>query len=174
MSIDGFIAGTNGEMDWLVWDWDEQLKKYVEQLTATVDCIVLGRILAEGFIPHWAAHPEQEGAEMFNSLPKIVFTKTMEHSPWENTALAKGDIVEEITLLKKQEGRDLIAYGGAGFVSALMKHGLIDEFHFFVNPTILGNGMSIFNDLSLKDLKLKHAIGFDCGISILSYELKQG
>ena len=113
-------------------------------------CIILGRKLAQGFIPHWASHPEEEGADKFNSTKKVVFTKTLEKSEWDNTVLAKGDLVDEIAKLKKQDGKDIIAYGGATFVSALIKHGLIDEFHLFINPTAIGNGMSIFKELDSK------------------------
>lgn len=173
MSVDGFIAGPDGEMDWMVWNWDDRLKDYVGKITDTVDCIILGRKLAEGFIPYWSSHPEEEGAEMINSLPKIVFSKTLKQPAWENTKLATGDLVEEITRLKNLPGKDIIVYGGAGFVGNLIKHSLIDEFHFLVNPTILGNGMAIFNNAALTNLQLKNAIGFECGISALNYELKQ-
>ena len=54
MSVDGYIAGPNGEMDWMVWNWDEKLKEYVNELTESVDCILLGRKMAEGFISHWS------------------------------------------------------------------------------------------------------------------------
>src|SRR5690606_35901358 len=63
MSVDGFIAGPEGNMEWMQWDWDDQLKGYVRQLTESMDCIILGRKLAEGFIPYWSGHPEEEGAE---------------------------------------------------------------------------------------------------------------
>ena len=71
MTVDGYIARTNGELDWAVWDWDDELKKYVTEITEPVDCIVLGRKLAQGFIPHWASHPEEEGADKFNSTKKV-------------------------------------------------------------------------------------------------------
>lgn len=175
MSVDGYIAGPNGEMDWLVRDWDDELKKYVGKITEPIDCIVLGRKLAQGFIPHWASHPEQEGADKFNSTKKIVFTKTLDKSEWDNTILAKGDLVDEISKLKKQEGKDIIAYGGATFVSALIKQGLIDEFHLFINPTALGNGMTIFKELGAKqDLTLLKSTSFDCGIVVLNFEPKRG
>lgn len=61
----------------LEWYWDVELKKYVKELTDSVDCIVLGRKLAEGFIPYWESHPEEEGAETINKLLKIVFSKTI-------------------------------------------------------------------------------------------------
>ncbi len=173
ISIDGYIAGTNGEMDWMVWDWDDKLKNYVKQLTEPVDCIVLGRKLAQGFIPHWAANPKEEGADKINSSKKVVFTKTLDKSEWDNTILAKGNPVDEITELKSQDGKDIIAYGGATFVSALIKHGLIDEFYLFINPTAIGNGMTIFQELDSKqNLTLVKSTSFDCGIVVLSYKLK--
>jgi dihydrofolate reductase len=178
MSLDGFIAGPNGEMDWMIWNWDDQLKNYVTELTEPVDCIVLGRKLAEGFIPHWAANPNEEGAEKINSTSKIVFSKTLSKSDpklidWNNTHLTNEDLAEEITKLKKQEGKDIIAYGGASFVSALIKHGLIDELHIFVNPAAIGSGMPIFNNLeSRQNLSLIKSTSFDCGIVVLHYKPK--
>ena len=174
MTVDGYIAGINGELDWTARNWDDKLKKYVGEITEPVDCIVLGRKLAQGFIPYWASHPEQEGAEKFNGTPKVVFTKTLEKSEWDNTVLAKGDLVEEITTLKKQAGNDMIAYGGATFVTALIKHGLVDEFHLFINPTAIGNGLSIFKELDGKqNLQLVKSTSFDCGIVVLHYELQR-
>ncbi len=173
MSVDGFIVGPNGEMDWMVWNWDDQLKDYVKHLTDTVDCIILGRKLAENFIPYWSTHPEEEGAEIINKLAKIVFSRTLKQSKWENTIVATGDLVDEVNKLKKQDGEDIIVYGGADFVANLIKHKLIDEFHFFVNPILLGNGKTIFKDLTLSNLQLKNTIGFECGISVLNYKLKQ-
>lgn len=174
MTVDGFIAGPNGEMEWTAVDWDKELKKYVGKITEPIDCIILGRKLAQGFIPHWASHPEEEGADKFNSTKKVVFTKTLEKSEWNNTVLAKGDLVDEITKLKRQKGNDIIAYGGATFVSALIKHGLIDEFHLFINPTAIGKGMPIFKDLdSEQNLILVKSTSFDCGIVVLNYEPKR-
>lgn len=87
--------------------------------------------------------------------------------------MAKGDLVDEITQLKKQDGKDIIVYGGAIFVSALVKHGLIDEFHLFINPAVIGNGKTIFKELEGKqNLRLVKARSFDCGIVILNYEPK--
>jgi dihydrofolate reductase len=174
MTVDGYIAGPNGEMNWTARDWDDELKKYVTEITEPVDCIVLGRKLAQGFIPHWASNPEQEGADKFNSTKKVVFTKTLEKSEWKNTVLAKGDLVDEITKLKKQDGKDIIAYGGATFVSALIKQGLIDEFHLFINPAAIGNGMTIFKELDSKqNLTLVRSTSFGCGIVVLNYEPKR-
>lgn len=174
MTVDGYIGGPNGEMDWLTFNWDDQLKEYVTALTEPVDCIVLGRKLAQGFIPHWAAHPELEGAEKFNSTKKVVFTRTLDESAWENTVLAKGDLADEITKLKQEDGGDLIVYGGATLVSALIRANLIDEYHLFVNPTAIGQGLSIFAELTQnRSLKLVKSTAFDCGIVVMQYEPKQ-
>ena len=180
MTVDGCIAGPNGEMDFMVWDWDDKLKNYVGAITEPVDCIVLGRKLAEGFIPYWADvatkadHPEVTAGQKFTNTAKVVFTKTLNKSTWGNTILAKGNLVDEITKLKKQEGKDIIAYGGATFVSALIKHGLIDEFHLFINPGAIGKGMTIFKEIDSKqDFILIKSTSFDCGIVLLNYEPKR-
>lgn len=174
MTIDGYISGINGEMDWMIWNWDEELKKYVTELTEPVDCILLGRKLAQGFIPHWASNPEEEGAYKINSTKKVVFSKTLEKSEWDNTIVVNGDFIEAINNLKKEVGKDLIVYGGGTFVASLIKAGLIDEFHLFVNPVILGHGMTIFNEVDKRQaLKLVKSKAFECGIVVLNYELNK-
>lgn len=181
MSIDGFMAGPNGEMEWITFDWDDALNKYVAGITTPVDCIVLGRKLAQGFIPHWAAvaanpeHPEFAAGRKFTDTHKVVFTKTLSKPEWDHTVLAKGDLVEEVTALKMQDGKDIIAYGGATFVSALIKQRLIDELHLFVNPVVLGAGMPIFKEVDgRQELALLRATSFACGIVVLNYALKRG
>ena len=174
ISVDGFIAGPNGEMDWLTFNWDEGLMKYVGDITDPVDTIILGRKLAEGFIPTWASRPKDEpGAEKMVSTPKVVFTRTLATSGWDNTTLAAGDLTEEINNLKSQDGGDIIAYGGANFTSNLITAGLIDELHLFVNPVILGKGLPIFQEIDGKqNLELKNSQAFPCGIVVLCYATK--
>jgi dihydrofolate reductase len=105
---------------------------------------------------HWTSalekpeSPEYSLAKMMVDYPKIVFTKTLDLSPWPNTVLAKGDIVDEVNRDKNKEGKDLLVYGGAGFVSSLIKHNLIDEYYLFVNPVALGKGMTIFKEFARK------------------------
>ena len=177
MSVDGYIAGPNGEMDFMEWNWDTELIKYTKKLTEPVDCIILGRKLAEGFIPYWSAvaanpeDPEFAAGKKFTDTSKIVFSKTLDKSDWDNTLIANGDLADEIIKLKKQDGDDIIAYGGAAFVSALIKQGLIDEYHLFINPTAIGKGMTIFHDLDSKqNLTLVKSASFDCGIVVLNYD----
>lgn len=180
MTVNGYVAGPNGKQDWMQWDWDPELERYIEEITEPVDMIVLGRKLAEGFIPYWtdvakdSDHLEYKSGKMFTELPKVVFSQTLDEPKWDNTTLAKGDLTDEITKLKKQDGGDIIAYGGATFVSNLIKEKLIDEFHFFVNPTAIGKGMTVFNVVSKnQEFSLIQSTSFDCGIVVLQYEPKR-
>jgi dihydrofolate reductase len=180
MTIDGFIAGTKGEMDCMNFNWSEDLNEYVRQLTDPVDTILLGRKLAEGFIPYWTAafnQPKPEdGAEKMVTTPKWVFSKTLVDSDpvvfgWENTVLAKGDLVDAVNALKSKEGGDMIVYGGAGFVSSLIKENLIDELHLFINPVIIGSGLPIFQEVTtMQNYQLISSNKFDCGILVLTYQ----
>lgn len=178
MSVDGYIAGPNGEMDWMVeWNWDDKLKKYVDELTQSVDTILLGRKMTNGFISYWSDvmskpdDPEYMFAKKLIETPKIVFSKTLDKSEWINTEISKGDLRTEIIRIKNQQGMDIIVYGGASFDSSLIKEKLIDEFYLFINPVTVGTGMSIFKDLNdIQKFTLIESIAFDYGIVLLHYE----
>jgi dihydrofolate reductase len=184
MSIDGFVStGPNDEQHWVTWAWDE-IRPYVLGLLDSTDTILIGRKLAVDYIPYWQDvntkpdDPMYEAALRIVRAKKVVFTKTLDKSDpiaigWDNTELAKGDLADEIKKLKDQSGKDIIVYGGSSFVSAIIKEGLIDEFHLFVNPVALGHGVPFFDQLeNFQQLKLKKSIAYDCGIVMLNYELK--
>jgi dihydrofolate reductase len=176
MSVDGYIAGVNGEMDWMMWNWGNDINNYVNDLTEPVDTILLGRKLAEGFIPHWTAAydvPEtREDSRKIVETSKVVFTKSLSHSAWERTILATGNLEDEVLALKKQKGKDMIVYGGGTFVSALISKGLIDEYHLFINPAALGKGMPIFQSVTQRQsLELVKSQAFDCGIVVVHYKV---
>ncbi|WP_026308676.1 dihydrofolate reductase family protein [Spirosoma spitsbergense] len=151
MSIDGYVARPNGEQDWMTWNPDDQLWQFINSLVDSSDTLLLGRKMTDDFVRHWentvSADPDNSFARKMVDIPKVVFTKTLDKSTWNNTSLAKGDLADEIANLKKQNGKDIIVYGGAGFVSSLIKEGLIDEYHLIVNPVAIGNGMPIFKSL---------------------------
>jgi len=176
ISIDGFIAGPNHEMNWLKLPWSEDLINYVREFTEPIDTVLLGKNLAEGFIPYWnqiaksPESPDYEGGIKFSNTPKIVFTKSLLESKWENTVVNNGDLVNEINQLKQQNGGDMVAYGGAKFVSSLIKNNLIDEYHLMINPTAIGKGMPIFNELPENlTLNLSDCLKFECGIAVMKY-----
>jgi dihydrofolate reductase len=179
ISIDGFVStGPDDEQHWVTWAWEE-IRPHVLGLLDSSDTILIGRKLAIDYIPYWQDvntkpdDPMYEVGQRIVSAKKVVFTKTLDKSQWENTVLAKGDLVEEIKKIKSEDGKDIIVYGGSSFVSALVKYGLIDEFHLFVNPVALGQGAQIFDQIKdFQQLKLKKTIVYDCGIVMLNYELK--
>ena len=180
MSIDGCIAGPNGEMDWMVGLQDDKINKYVNELTDSFGTILLVRNMADGFISYWSDLINKPndlwyalGKKMIE-IPKVVFTKTLKKSKWINTDIATGDITDEIMKLKRQEGKDMVVYGGASFDSSLIKLGLIDEFLFFINPGAIGNGMTIFKDLNeIQKFSMGKSIAFDSGEVLLHYETRK-
>jgi len=176
-SLDGFMARPNGDLDWMIWDWDEELKEYGNELTAPVDLILLGRKMSDGFLGHWSAvaanpeDPEHSFGRIMNDTPKIVFSRTLQTIEGNNTSLLKEASPEVIHELKAKPGGDIIVYGGANFVSGLFQQGLIDEFYLFINPVAIGKGLSIFNNLRQnRQLKLQHARAFSCGVAVLVYQ----
>ena len=172
-TLDGYVGGPNGEMDWMIHEWDDALNKHVGSLTDSVNTILLGRNLAEGFIPYWTGEYNSEkpapGANVFVETPKVVFSRTLTESKWNNTRVENGDLAGAVKRLKEGDG-DLIAYGGGTFVSELIRNNLIDEYHLFVNPTAISEGMTIFRQPGDKArLKLVSATPYECGIVALLY-----
>ncbi len=181
LSLDGFVSGPNGEMDWMVWDWDEVLKNYVSDLTNSVDTFLLGRTTGEGMAVYWptvATNPESSEEDKWmagrlNNFPKVIFSKTVTSVHWTNARVAN-DIVEEVKELKKEPGKDIMIYGGAGIVSSFISKNLIDEYHLFINPVILGKGKTIFSNVNEKlNLQLVNTIQSNSGIVILHYVPKE-
>lgn len=176
-TVNGFVAGPNGELDWMTWNWDDELKNLVSGLHESVDTILLGRKMTDGFVTHWESvlnNPDDESYDFAKKMvetPKIVFSRTLEKSDWRNTELAgKGDLATEIGRIKNLPGNDIIVYGGAGFVSSLVEADLIDEYNLFVNPTAIGEGLTIFGGPRAKSLHLSEGRAFDCGIVLHTYE----
>src|ERR671918_1297034 len=145
MSVDGCIAGPNGEMDWMVVPLDDGLK-YVSKITEPVDTILLGRKMTDLFISSWLDmmnkpdDPWNAFAKKMIEIPKVVFTKTLNKSKWINTDIATGDLKEEVSKIKSQNGGDIVVYGGASFDSFLVKEKKIYEFFFFFYTVLIGKG----------------------------------
>jgi dihydrofolate reductase len=180
MSVDGCIAGPNGEMDWMVGLLDDELLKYVSKITESVDTILLGRKMTDVFISFWLDmmnkpdDPWNAFAKRMIEIAKVVFTKTLNKSKWINTDIATGDLIEEVSKIKSQNGRDIVVYGGSSFDSSLIKEKLIDEFYLFINPVAIGNGMTIFKDLNeIQKYYLIESKVFESGIVLLRYEPKR-
>lgn len=147
VSLDGFIAGPNGEIDWSAPD--EELHRFHNQQMREIGAHLCGRRLYEMMV-YWetadenpsAAEYELEFARIWKNLPKIVFSKTLEKVEGD-ARLVRDGVAEEVAKLKEQPGKDL-AVGGAGLASTLIKLGLIDEYRLFVSPVVLGEGTPYF------------------------------
>lgn len=175
ISVDGYVAGANGELDWTV-NSDEKLWQLINELPDSSDTLLLGRKMAEDFVPHFEAFgPDSDKftfARKMVNIPKVIFTRTMDKPFRKNISLANGNLAEEIAKLKNQDGKDILVYGGAGFVSSLIAEGHIDEFFLFVNPVMINKGMRIFDGLQThQKLSLISAIPYKCGVTVLRYEL---
>ena len=173
-TADGYMGGPNGEMDWATVPWTDDLNAYVEALTEPVDCIVLGRKLAEGFIPAWESGPpgeDQASIDQMNNTPKVVISNSLTESPWRNATVAGGDLADTVNALKAQQGGDIMVAGGGTVARELIANGVIDELHLFVNPVALGGGMPVFPRLdAAQNLRIVRAQRFDCGVTGLHLE----
>jgi dihydrofolate reductase len=175
VTIDGFFAGPDGEIDWFVWD--EGTAEYSKELLGSIDTILFGRVTYELMASYWpvATPPAEDPViiEAMNHLPKIVFSETLEKVEWNNSRLVKGNIAEEISKMKRQPGKDVVIYGSGSIVSNLTQLGLIDEYRLFVNPIVLGSGKPLFKGLNERlKLKLLSTKTFHCGVVLLLYGLE--
>jgi len=183
MTLDGFVAGPNGEMDWLppfddgaLW---EDLHEEMWTKLRSVDTLLLGRVtyqIWETFWPAAVSNPRStksdiEFSRFADRTQKVVFSKTLDKVEWKNTKLVRGDIAEEVSRLKEPPGKDLALAGGAGIAQTFMKLGLIDEYLITVHPVILGKGKLLFrNPGDRQKLRLVGTKRFRSGAVGLRYE----
>jgi dihydrofolate reductase len=145
----------------------------LDELMAS-DALLLGRVTWEHFATAWPGREDEFGfADKFNNMPKYVVSSTLvEPLEWHNSHLLKGDLVEEVNMLKKQNGGDIMVNGSARLVQALVDHDLVDAYHLMVFPIILGAGKRLFADTDqAMPLRLVEAnpVGAD-GVMIMVYE----
>ncbi len=185
MSVDGYVSPANGNIDWQVWGWgdrwawDDKLKAYFNTVFEGVDTLLLSRkIVEEGYLDHWGraaknypANPHYAFAQKVVDAQKVVLTDKLKASRWARTVIARGGMVEEVDALKQQQDRkNILCIGGVGFASSLVAAGLVDEFQFFVNPTAVGSGRSVFHDTQKgHKLRLLESIGYECGVVVNRY-----
>jgi len=172
MTVDGFVAGPEGQLDWMTRNLDEGVIARIVQLTDSCDTILLGRKMTDGFIKYWERvqpeSPEYSFARKMVDTPKVVFSKTLTRVAGKNVRVESGELVQAVNQLKGQRGKDVVVYDGATFVSALIEHDLIDELNLFVNPVAIGRGMRIFKDR--KALRLIGATAYSSGVVVNTYQ----
>ena len=175
MTLDGFVAGPNGELDWIwIGKQDEAILQRVIELADTCDTILLGRKMTRGFIDHWEnvldnqpESQEQPLAKQMVSMRKIAFSRTQTAIKGRNLEVENGDVAVAVQAMKKQPGKDIMVYGGATFVSSLISQNLVDEYYIFRKPVAIGSGLSIFKEQRL--LELDSSITYKDGTTLNKY-----
>ncbi|HEX5652818.1 MAG TPA: dihydrofolate reductase family protein [Chitinophagaceae bacterium] len=174
VSLDGYTEDSRKELGWHVWN--NEMDDYMMEFFRHIDGIVLGRVSYELMADYWpGVQTENAGiTHKMNSLPKYVFSHSLVKAEWNNTRLLGGPLEEEILKLKKDEGRDLVFFGGNTVLSALHRQGLIDEYRLIINPLVLGNGNPLFRDKNdKKKLELIYTKSFQCGNVLLCYRARE-
>jgi dihydrofolate reductase len=176
MSLDGFVAGPNGEGDWIFAGGppDEIAINKVLDLADSCDTILMGRGMSGEFISYWESvvdnqpdSPQLPLAQRMVNMHKIIFSRTQTAIEGRNAEMENGDLVAAVHALKSEPGKDIIVYGGANFVSSLISGNLIDEYYIFVNPVALGSGLSIFKEKKI--LKLVSSASYNHGKVLNKY-----
>lgn len=167
VSIDGYIRAASGDMmDWVFRTYDDELKAWEVETLWQAGTHIMGRNLYQEMAGYWPTSTE-EFAEPMNTIPKVVFSRTLKQTDWNNSRIASGDVAKEITRLKQEPGKDILVHGGAEFVQALSKLALIDEYRLIVHPVVLSAGLSLFAEAT--DLKLLGSKAFPAGAIALTY-----
>jgi dihydrofolate reductase len=178
VSLDGFIEGPHRELDWHMVD-DELHGHFNEQLSV-MGAFLNGRVTYELMAGFWptadtdpsSTKPMVEFARIWRSMPKIVFSRTLERADW-NTIVVRDVIADEIRELKAQPGGDLVL-GGADIAAAFMRHDLIDEYRLYVHPIVIGQGKPLFQASDAKiNLQLAETRTFGNGVVLLRYQVQR-
>ncbi len=157
MTLDGFFEGPNHDINW--HNVDEEFNDFAIAQLNEIGTLLFGRVTYQLMASYWPTQSAIESdpvvAEKMNSIPKIVFSRTLENVEW-NSRLVKENAPEEITQLKQQPGKDIAIFGSADLAASLIPVGVIDEFRIMLNPVVLGSGTPLFkNRLHLNLLKTK-------------------
>ena len=181
ISLDGFVAGPNGEMDWI--KVDEEIFDHVGKRISEGDTALYGRVtyqMMEGYWPTAADQPnaskhDVEHSKWYAKVHKVVLSKTMSEVGLSNTKIISDKLVHNINELKQGEGADILLFGSPTATHSLQQQNLIDGYWLFVNPIILGQGIPLFVDIKDKiKLNLLTTQQFACGVTELNYIVDKG
>lgn len=176
MSLDGFVAGPKGEMDWI--KVDEEIFDYVGKRISKSDTALYGRVTYQMMENYWptagdepsASRHDIEHSKWYNNAHKVVLSKTMKDTGLINTKIISDNLSDSINEIKQQEGEDILLFGSPAATHSLIQQNLIDGYWLFVNPIILGRGIPLFLDIEDKiKLKLLTTRQFTCGVTELNY-----
>jgi dihydrofolate reductase len=179
ISLDGYAAGPNGEMDWI--RFDDALFEFVGQLTDQSDTALYGRVTYNMMDAYWPKAGDQPKATAhdkhhstwYNTVTKVVVSESLQQDPSKKLEVISGDLKGNIEKLKSEPGKDIVIFGSPSIVRQLIEYNLIDEYWLMVNPIILGSGISMFpKDIQKLDLQPGEIKHFGCGATGMNYKKK--
>ena len=174
MSLDGFIAGPAGELDWILGD--DEMSDYEIGLISDADTLLLGRKTYTDFYACWSEKgPPKEGwektfAKKINALHKVAVSKTLKDAEWNDSKLMSAIAADKIKKLKDESKKGIVMYGSASIVQQLTNLGLIDEYQLLVHPLLLSQGKKLFQDVNKTGLKLVSSEAFKSDVMVLIYQ----
>lgn len=183
ISLDGFVAGPNGEMNWI--SVDEEIFDHVGQRISKGDTALYGRVTYQMMESYWptaadkpgASKHDREHSKWYKEVSKVVLSRTMNGAELFHTKIISDNLTEEINALKQSgngAGADILLFGSPTATHALMQLDLIDGYWLFVNPVILGQGIPLFTGIKEKiKLNLQHTRTFACGVTELDYYVER-
>jgi dihydrofolate reductase len=174
VSLDGYFSDARGDMSWAHKE-DDEWRAFTAENASGEAVLVFGRVTYELMAGFWpspqALETIPEVAERMNSLPKVVFSRTLDQASWQNTRVMKGDLAAEVRKLKREPGPDMVILGSGSVVSQLTDARLIDEYQLVLNPLVLGGGRTMFEGVEQRlSLTLKRTRSFGNGNVVLWYE----
>jgi dihydrofolate reductase len=171
VTLDGFFEGPKPwDIDFHDYVWGEELERFSIEQSKSIGMLLFGRVTYQGMADYWST-ATGEIADFMNSVPKVVFSRTLDKAGWNNTRLVKANAEEEVTKLKRQSGKDLYIFGSASLSSTFMQAGLIDEYRLGLTPVVLGGGNPLFKSAPHRaPMKLIEAIPLKSGCVILRYQ----
>ncbi len=144
--------------------------KYKIDELSSVDTLLLGKTTYEIFAAFWPGHADDVFGGPINRMPKYVVSRSLQKAEWNNSHILR-DVANDVAALKQSNGGDILVYGSATLVKALLHHDLIDELRLMVYPLSVGGGLRLFDDsLELKKFRLKQFRAVDNGVLILEYQ----
>ena len=176
ISLDGFVAGPNGEMDWI--KVDEEIFDHVGKRISEGDTALYGRVTYQMMENYWpaagagptASRHDIEHSKWYNKVHKVVLSDTMKDAVLTNTTIISNNLSYRINEIKQQTGKDILLFGSPSATHSLIQLNLIDGYWLFVNPIVLGQGIPLFADIKDKiKLKLLTTQQFTCGVTELNY-----
>jgi dihydrofolate reductase len=179
-TLDGFVGGPNGEMDWI--DVNEELFDFAGNRTDEADTALYGRVTFDMMEGYWPTAAEQPGAtghdvkhaKWYNSVEKIVVSKSLLGKAFNNTRIISDNVAENIKQLKDKAGKDILMFGSPSVAHLLMQHNLISDYWLFINPALLGEGIPLFADIKQRvNLKLVQTHQFSSGVVCLNYKVAE-